>query len=118
MIRRPPRSTRTDTLCPYTTLFRSRKRASLDNLAGKGDGSLKVARDRLAAIDEQIADLDAAAQGVRETEARTVDAAATKADREARQQAMKDIDAALADRAKAGKMIDADRKSTRLNYSH
>src|SRR3546814_10752532 len=28
MIRRPPRSTRTDTLCPYTTLFRS-ERASL-----------------------------------------------------------------------------------------
>src|SRR3546814_5278449 len=26
MIRRPPRSTRTDTLCPYTTLFRSRLR--------------------------------------------------------------------------------------------
>src|SRR3546814_18235166 len=26
MIRRPPRSTRTDTLFPYTTLFRSRKR--------------------------------------------------------------------------------------------
>src|SRR3546814_3232210 len=25
MIRRPPRSTRTDTLCPYTTLFRSRE---------------------------------------------------------------------------------------------
>src|SRR3546814_19678389 len=24
MMRRPPRSTRTDTLCPYTTLFRSR----------------------------------------------------------------------------------------------
>src|SRR3546814_15509675 len=24
MIRRPPRSTRTDTLCPYTTLFRSK----------------------------------------------------------------------------------------------
>src|SRR3546814_6519816 len=24
MIRRPPRPTRTDTLCPYTTLFRSR----------------------------------------------------------------------------------------------
>src|SRR3546814_20711650 len=27
MIRRPPRSTRTDTLFPYTTLFRSRKRS-------------------------------------------------------------------------------------------
>src|SRR3546814_1668866 len=28
MIRRPPRSTRTDTLFPYTTLFRSRKALS------------------------------------------------------------------------------------------
>src|SRR3546814_2613455 len=27
MIRRPPRSTRTDTLCPFTTLFRSRRGA-------------------------------------------------------------------------------------------
>src|SRR3546814_20760208 len=27
MIRRPPRSTRTDTLFPYTTLFRSRRQA-------------------------------------------------------------------------------------------
>src|SRR3546814_1477073 len=29
MIRRPPRSTRTDTLFPYTTLFRSRRSAPL-----------------------------------------------------------------------------------------
>src|SRR3546814_8603949 len=29
MIRRPPRSTRTDTLFPYTTLFRSAARAAL-----------------------------------------------------------------------------------------
>src|SRR3546814_2191575 len=29
MIRRPPRSTRTDTLFPYTTLFRSEGRASV-----------------------------------------------------------------------------------------
>src|SRR3546814_8617917 len=29
MIRRPPRSTRTDPLFPYTTLFRSRLRAAL-----------------------------------------------------------------------------------------
>src|SRR3546814_20088797 len=28
MIRRPPRSTRTDTLFPYTTLFRSKKRSA------------------------------------------------------------------------------------------
>src|SRR3546814_15185935 len=33
MIRRPPRSTRTDTLFPYTTLFRSARRMStLDHL--------------------------------------------------------------------------------------
>src|SRR3546814_16007537 len=32
MIRRPPRSTRTDTLFPYTTLFRSQDLASLDDL--------------------------------------------------------------------------------------
>src|SRR3546814_5794630 len=29
MIRRPPRSTRTDTLFPYTTLFRSLRRSSV-----------------------------------------------------------------------------------------
>src|SRR3546814_2931197 len=32
MVRRPPRSTRTDTLFPYTTLFRSRRSAQ-DRLA-------------------------------------------------------------------------------------
>src|SRR3546814_9999813 len=31
MIRRPPRSTRTDTLLPYTTLFRSARPAVVDN---------------------------------------------------------------------------------------
>src|SRR3546814_16942384 len=30
MIRRPPRSTRTDTLFPYTTLFRSKGRENLE----------------------------------------------------------------------------------------
>src|SRR3546814_3706143 len=39
MRRRPPRSTRTDTLLPYTTLFRSRRRrgAATDARAGDGD---------------------------------------------------------------------------------
>src|SRR3546814_14048433 len=35
MIRRPPRSTRTDTLFPYTTLFRSEPRA--DHVCGDRD---------------------------------------------------------------------------------
>src|SRR3546814_3478613 len=34
MIRRPPRSTRTDTLFPYTTLFRSRRRC--EDRGGRG----------------------------------------------------------------------------------
>src|SRR3546814_6518607 len=34
MIRRPPRSTRTDTLFPYTTLFRSRAGLSLHTRRG------------------------------------------------------------------------------------
>src|SRR3546814_9899712 len=37
MIRRPPRSTRTDTLFPYTTLFRSQ---------GKADNVYPLQRDR------------------------------------------------------------------------
>src|SRR3546814_17402855 len=40
MIRRPPRSTRTDTLFPYTTLFRSRLAAR--ELRG-GDARLRIA---------------------------------------------------------------------------
>src|SRR3546814_5966744 len=35
MIRRPPRSTRTDTLFPYTTLFRSTLRVSRDSRRGR-----------------------------------------------------------------------------------
>src|SRR3546814_1958324 len=34
MIQRPPRSTRTDTLFPYTTLFRSRTEVRLPDAAG------------------------------------------------------------------------------------
>src|SRR3546814_13599178 len=46
MIRRPPRSTRTDTLLPYTTLFRSRPGVGGDVLGGlesaEGAGTLGV----------------------------------------------------------------------------
>src|SRR3546814_5914793 len=51
MIRRPPRSTRTDTLFPYTTLFRSLGAVGLDHLpahAGVDDGL-----DRAGDADEQ-----------------------------------------------------------------
>src|SRR3546814_9611858 len=46
MIRRPPRSTRTDTLFPCSTLFRSRGGCRQDGAAG--DGRLDVGRHRKA----------------------------------------------------------------------
>src|SRR3546814_12623830 len=54
MIRRPPRSTRTDTLFPYTTLFRSRKRY-LYRCAQKNAGNLAMvchrpSNDRVSAV--------------------------------------------------------------------
>src|SRR3546814_17806974 len=45
MIRRPPRSTRTDTLCPYTTLFRS-GRGAVD-LDGRTADRASAATDRI-----------------------------------------------------------------------
>src|SRR3546814_1708506 len=42
MIRRPPRSTRTDTLFPYTTLFRSR--GIMAEIAGRGPELIDVVR--------------------------------------------------------------------------
>src|SRR3546814_19228601 len=52
MLRRPPRSTRTDTLCPYTTLFRSPEtafpthEAFMTEIAAGGVAAMElVARD-------------------------------------------------------------------------
>src|SRR3546814_5416359 len=50
MIRRPPRSTRTDTPFPYTTLFRSRLR-SLEPVLAQYD---YVAADRFTAADVSV----------------------------------------------------------------
>src|SRR3546814_4670286 len=55
MIRRPPRSTRTDTLFPYTTLFRSisdtgfRSRREADRLIGEGRVTVNGQRARIGA---------------------------------------------------------------------
>src|SRR3546814_1803441 len=49
MIRRPPRSTRTDTLFPYTTLFRSSDQGSGSQAFGRvagSDGDFHLAKDR------------------------------------------------------------------------
>src|SRR3546814_8415055 len=49
MIRRPPRSTRTDTLFPYTTLFRSGSHVGAAvRVAGADRGNVDRRRDRVA----------------------------------------------------------------------
>src|SRR3546814_3853736 len=50
MIRRPPRSTRTDTLFPYTTLFRSQGRHHIRPYAGRRLGSAFQHGLRLPAV--------------------------------------------------------------------
>src|SRR3546814_8595080 len=106
MIRRPPRSTRTDTLFPYTTLFRSEKaipgdtqRVVIDAPAGAMDADLGAFLDHADAvvvpIIPSLLDLEA-----------TVPFLNSLA-----QQA----------RVKKGKLPEkhgTDRKSTRLNSSH
>src|SRR3546814_981292 len=55
MIRRPPRSTRTDTLFPYTTLFRSRVGRAAEAVVAvvaAGDGHLTRIEDRHVVFDE------------------------------------------------------------------
>src|SRR3546814_1308757 len=61
MIRRPPRSTRTDTLFPYTTLFRSR-RVLLSSLQGAAITSIKLENvlhevSSLAGVREDVTDI-------------------------------------------------------------
>src|SRR3546814_9191741 len=106
MIRRPPRSTRTDTLFPYTTLFRSVAevaRRVLDHLAhGVAE---EVALGRHADF-QRIGDVRFAPVGEILDEAR--DPVAVGARRTAGQIAR------VIHRAESA----ADRKSTRLNSSH
>src|SRR3546814_18312687 len=56
MIRRPPRSTRTDTLFPYTTLFRSANRplpAERDNCLPYAARELELLRPRVIVRSEE-----------------------------------------------------------------
>src|SRR3546814_950462 len=65
MIRRPPRSTRTDTLFPYTTLFRSLAILPIHSVFGARNGVNKafqfLAQRRQNIIDSQALSVDAVA---------------------------------------------------------
>src|SRR3546814_7876086 len=111
MIRRPPRSTRTDTLFPYTTLFRSLRRLALRaraDLFGIGvrlvDIRLRAllrGRDRLEFVDHRGGRIDPAQRHALHLEARAV----------AVEDLLHQFLHPLGDPA-------LDRKSTRLNSSH
>src|SRR3546814_5586339 len=58
MIRRPPRSTRTDTLFPYTTLFRSGERRIELVRAGVDPGAQRLAAGLAEGGLQQVAVLD------------------------------------------------------------
>src|SRR3546814_7535334 len=60
MIRRPPRSTRTDTLLPYTTLVRSRRDGSCATCLGQHRGGARgYALMLLKAVEIGLRDADA-----------------------------------------------------------
>src|SRR3546814_8988353 len=64
MIRRPPRSTLTDTLFPYTTLFRSSARPLVE-LARDALAECKESVGALAVLQEPARELEHAVRGVR-----------------------------------------------------
>src|SRR3546814_3415065 len=114
MIRRPPRSTRTDTLFPYTTLFRSAAWADLKP-ADPRRAAIELGRDQRQQVFGGIG------QG-----AETVDHLGGEAfDLLA---ALKVVEATVERHAKVevghiifrqkDRGVDRDRKSTRLNSSH
>src|SRR3546814_15323161 len=103
MIRRPPRSTRTDTLFPYTTLFRS------GGAGGDEDGAagLGAAQQRVEAADQAVVG------GHVHVHDLLPDLRLDMPDRSQRPE-----DAGVADQDVELAEALVDRKSTRLNSSH
>src|SRR3546814_8050680 len=76
MIRRPPRSTRTDTLFPYTTLFRS---SDLFDQPFAGDDALRVAEEAAQQVELRAGQIDDGAGGGTQFAAGEVDDPAVEA---------------------------------------
>src|SRR3546814_1050295 len=102
MIRRPPRSTRTATLFPYTTLFRSRPDARIDGVLVQPMARRSKAREVIAGIADDPTFGPVVVFGHGGTAVELVDDKSL---------ALPPLDLRL-----AHEMID--RKSTRLNSSH
>src|SRR3546814_7954843 len=110
MLRRPPRSTRTDTLFPYTTLFRSDLEALVAAASEAGlytnliTAGVLLSRERLAAL---------AAAGLDHVQLSFQDSEAAGCDRIGGYRGGFEKK-----RAAARWTVELDRKSTRLNSSH
>src|SRR3546814_1425038 len=114
MIRRPPRSTRPDTLFPYTTLFRSdrhRPRAGrgirlLAGVQGQGVELQELGIRHGSLLDPRVSSREPAAY--------------TKAERTAQPESRRNSGAARTSSRAAAQLNHRgiDRKSTRLNSSH
>src|SRR3546814_8907139 len=130
MIRRPPRSTRTDTLFPYTTLFRSQAEQG----RRKAEATLVSERAAVERRAARIADLE---ESLKAAGSQHDEAARELSDRQAEMAALPALDGfvlaatearraaesartSLAEaRARQAELLRAiDRKSTRLNSSH
>src|SRR3546814_16595397 len=101
MIRRPPRSTRTDTLFPFTTLFRSITEA------------VHTEHFQRCAVEENLQHAHWLERNLRPRHAFEERLTDFIGNLRLRQFAL-----ILADRADLGNGVDTDRKSTRLNSSH
>src|SRR3546814_11971321 len=119
MIRRPPRSTRTDTRFPYTTLFRSRAavlaqhlqpRAEIIGVAdGRGDAERGAEEGRTHFGDQFFAGIILAAETVGQVAAQALRVAG-------RVRQFVQAGPVIIDLLEEGGL--RDRKSTRLNSSH
>src|SRR3546814_3507583 len=103
MILRPPISTRTDTLFPYTTLFRSVGRIDADDVFDFLAGAFRIGRGQVHFVQDGY-DLHTQLDG------------GVAVGNRLGLDALRSID--HQQRAFAGRQRAADRKSTRLNYSN
>src|SRR3546814_10319716 len=122
MIRRPPRSTRTDTLFPYTTLFRSAA-LRLSDLCQEShaghvavDGAVLEARHVVAAVALGEVGFGPVAAGQQAARERRVGDEADAEPAAGRQYICLDI--AGGERVLGLQCGDGDRKSTSMNSSH
>src|SRR3546814_7692405 len=111
MIRRPPRSTRTDTLFPYTTLFRS-------HVTSRGIAGGHKQRYRFIDFKRRKWDMEATVERIEYDPNRTAFIALVKYEDGEQNYILAPQRLAVGDKVVAGKKVDVDRKSTRLNSSH